>query len=368
MNETLFYVAAASFEAACQVENAQGQSPLTVGHRARRLHGHSFLAKVRAQLPEADAYGDALAALQAQLAHSVAPLDYNDLNQFLPIPTDENLARWVRARLALPSVASVGIQSTRHQGADLDLNDNAHIWRRFRFEAAHRLPHVHAGHQCGRMHGHGFEVILHANQDLQAQDMGVDFDRLEAAWQPLYQQLHYHCLNDIDGLHNPTSEVLAAWLWERLKPELPTLSWVSVYETVTAGCHYDGQHYRIWKDQRFESALQLTQAAPHENVRRLHGHSYLLRLHLTAPLDTVMGWTVDYGDIKEAFTPIYKQLDHHYLNELPGLDEPHPANVARWIRAQTCAQLPQLDRIDLYETPGCGVVLSWGAHEPGLPV
>ncbi|EIJ33082.1 6-carboxytetrahydropterin synthase [Thiothrix nivea] len=361
MNETLFYVAAAPFEAACRVENAQG-SPLPAGHRARRLHGHSFLAKVRVQGAQS------VGSLHQQLVECVAPLDYNDLNQFLSIPTDENLARWVRAHMALPGMASVGVQSTLHQGADLDLADNAHIWRRFRFEAAHRLPNVHAGHQCGRMHGHGFEVILHANQNLQAQDMGVDFDRLEAVWQPLHEQLHNHCLNDIAGLENPTSEMLAAWLWDRLKPELDALSWVSVYETVTAGCHYDGQHYRIWKDQRFESALRLEHTVPGDSVRRLHGHSYLLRLHLTSPLDQVMGWTVDYGDVKEAFTPIYKQLDHHYLNDLTGLEQPDPASVARWIHSQASTSLPQLDRIDLYETPGCGVVLSWGEHEPGLPV
>ncbi|HRJ51345.1 MAG TPA: 6-carboxytetrahydropterin synthase [Candidatus Thiothrix moscowensis] len=124
----------------------------------------------------------------------------------------------------------------------------------------------------------------------------------------------------------------------------------------------------MWKDQRFESALRLESAAPADSVRRLHGHSYLLRLHLTAPLDTLMGWTVDYGDVKETFTPIYKQLDHHCLNDLPGLAEPDPASLARWIRAQAAPGLPQLDRIDLYATPGCGVVLSWGEHEPGLPV
>lgn len=359
MNTQLFYVAAAPFEAACRVENAQG-SPLPVGHRARRLHGHSFLAKLRAQGV------DSVVHLQQQLVNCIAPLDYNDLNQFVAMPTDENLARWIQARLPLASLASVGVQSTAHSGADLDLADNAHIWRRYRFEAAHRLPHVPHGHQCGRMHGHGFEVILHAQQNLHGQDMGVDFDRLDAVWQPLHQQLHQCCLNDIAGLENPTSEMLAAWLWERLKPQLDALSWVSVYETVTAGCHYDGQYYRIWKDQRFESALQL--ACGQDGVRRLHGHSYLLRLHLTAPLDALMGWTVDYGDVKAAFTPIYQQLDHHYLNDLSGLADADPASIAQWIRQQTAPTLPQLDRIDLYETPGCGVVLSWGEHEPGLPV
>ncbi len=55
-------------------------------------------------------------------------------------------------------------------------------------KAAHRLPNVPEGHQCGRMHGHGFEVILHANQDLAGSDMGVDFDRLEEIWAPLYAE------------------------------------------------------------------------------------------------------------------------------------------------------------------------------------
>lgn len=359
METQLFYLAAAPFEAACRIEQA-GHSPLPAGHRARRLHGHSFLAKVRAQGV------DSVTSLQQQLAACIAPLDYNDLNEFLAIPTDENLARWIRERLPLAGLASIGVQSTAHSGAELDLAGHAHIWRRFRFEAAHRLPHVPPGHQCGRMHGHGFEVILHAQQNVHGQAMGVDFDRLQAIWQPLHQQLHQRCLNDIAGLENPTSEILAAWLWQRLKPELDALSFVSVYETVTAGCHYDGQHYRIWKDQRFESALHL--ACSPDGIRRLHGHSYLLRLHLTAPLDTVMGWTVDYGDVKAAFTPLYRQLDHHCLNDLPGLADADPASLAHWLRQQAAPALPQLDRIDLYETPGCGVALSWGGQEPRLPV
>jgi 6-pyruvoyltetrahydropterin/6-carboxytetrahydropterin synthase len=160
------------------------------------------------------------------------------------------------------------------------------------------------------MHGHGFEVILHADQDLQGRDLGVDFDRLGELWVPLHATLHHACLNDLPGLDNPTSERLAAWLWQRLKPELPPLSWVTVYETATAGCHYDGRHYRIWKEQTFESALRLRHAPTGDPRRRLHGHSYRIRLHLTAPLDEVLGWTVDYGEVKARFEPIYRELDH----------------------------------------------------------
>ena len=363
MSERLLHVAAAPFEAACRIPI------LPEGHRSRRLHGHSFRARVRAALPPAWApfAGAATGQLTEALKECIGALDYRDLNAILPIPTDENLARWVRARLAVPGIESVGIQSTPDQGADLDGADHVHLWHRFRFEAAHHLPNVPIDHPCGRLHGHGFEVILHADQTLADDDMGMDFDRLAALWAPLQAELHYACLNDIAGLENPTSERLSHWIWQRLKPELPVLSWVTVYETATAGCHYDGTHYRIWKEQRFESALRLAAAPDGDPRRRLHGHSYLLRLHLTAPLDTVMGWTVDYGDVKRIFDPVYQRLDHHRLDTLPGLDTADSGSLTRWIRAEIAGDLPWLDRIDLHETPGCGATLCWGELGPALP-
>jgi 6-pyruvoyltetrahydropterin/6-carboxytetrahydropterin synthase len=363
MTERLLYTAAAPFEAARAV------SILPQGHRARNLHGHSFVARVRAEVPHgwAPFPGDEAATLSEAIRSSVEPLDYQQLNDHLVTPTDENLARWIRERLDLPGIEFVGVQSTKDQGADLDHDNQAHVWRRFRFEAAHQLPNVPKGHQCGRMHGHGFEVILHANQRLNGDDMGVDFDRLGEIWMPYHQQLHMRCLNDIPGLENPTSEMLAAWLWQRIKPMLPELSWITVYETVTAGCHYDGQHYRIWKEFRFESAVSLTRAPDGHVARQLHGHSYLSRLHLTAPLDDVLGWTVDYGDVKAIFKPTYNRLDHYFLNELPGLEHSDVASLLRWIKGNIAPELPELDRIDLFETPGCGALLSWGEQPPALP-
>jgi 6-pyruvoyltetrahydropterin/6-carboxytetrahydropterin synthase len=363
MNERLYVVAADPFEAARRVEI------LPAGHRARRLHGHGFLARVRAELPPdwAPFPGAETDLLAERLREAVTPLDYALLNDHLPTPTDENLARWLRARLAVPGLERIGIQSTRDQGVDLDGEEHAHVWRRFRFEAAHQLPNVPAGHPCGRMHGHGFEVILHADQDLQGRDLGVDFDRLGELWAPLHATLHHACLNDLPGLDNPTSERLATWLWQRLKPELPPLSWVTVYETATAGCHYDGRHYRIWKEQTFESALCLRQVPTGDSRRRLHGHSYRIRLHLTAPLDEVLGWTVDYGEVKARFEPIYRELDHHRLDRLVGLEDADPANLLRWIKATLTERLPPLDRIDLEQTPGCGAMLCWGNEGPALP-
>lgn len=363
MTEKLYYTATARFESACELNFLSSQHP------SHSLHGHSFLARVRAELPlDWSVYkGAETDQLQHVLTDCVAPLNYDLLNNHLEKPTDENLSRWVYQHLNIPKLDAVGVQSTVDEGADLDLKGDAHIWRRYRFEAAHQLPNVEEGHQCGRMHGHGFEVVLHVNQNIDGQDMGIDYEQLDQAWLPIYEQLDHACLNDIEGLENPTSESLSAWIWSRLKPRLEQLSWVTIYETVTAGCHFDGQTYRIWKELRFESALTLKQAPDGDRKRRLHGHSYILRLHLSAPLDPVMQWTVDYGDVKELFKPVYKQLDHHCLDNVEGLDNSDLASIARWIKQQAAPKLPQLDRIDVYQSPGCGVVLSWGDESPVLP-
>ena len=115
------------------------------------------------------------------------------------------------------------------------------LYKQFTFEAAHRLPNVPAGHKCARLHGHSFGVELRVTGPLDPQ-MGwvMDFADIKAAFKPLYEQLDHHYLNDIAGLENPTSEVLAVWIWERLKPALPLLSAVIVRETCTSGCEYRG--------------------------------------------------------------------------------------------------------------------------------
>jgi 6-pyruvoyltetrahydropterin/6-carboxytetrahydropterin synthase len=218
------------------------------------------------------------------------------------------------------------------------------------------------------MHGHGFEVILHADQDVGARAISIDYEHLDKLWAPLHAELDHVCLNDVPGLENPTSELISAWIWHRLKSELPELSWVTVYETTSCGAHFDGNHYRIWKESTFDSALRLAYAPNEDRRRRIHGHTYTLRLHLSAPMDEVMGWTIDFGDVKELFDPIFKCIDHHPLHEIPNLEDTDAASIARWIKMQAEERLPNLDRIDLFETPGCGVVLSWGELGPALPI
>jgi len=352
----LLYVATAPFEAARRLPG------LPPGHPCGRLHGHGFLARVRAAAPGHPGHptGTEAEALRADLAACTADLDYRELNELLTEPTDAGIARWIRERLRHGGLEAVGVQSTRHQGVDLGEGGRARVWRRFRFEAAHRLPNVPRGHPCGRMHGHGFEVVLHVDAAATGGAGGVDHERLAGLWRPLHEQLHHACLNDIPGLGNPTSELLARWIWDGLKPRLAALSRVSVHETATAGCDFDGRRYRIWKAQAFEAALRLPRAAEGDRRRALHGHSYVVRLHLTAPLDTLLGWTVDYGDVKARFRPLYERLDHHTVNAVEGIDERGAPGMAAWIREALAGALPELDRVDVDETPECGVVLCWG--------
>jgi len=115
------------------------------------------------------------------------------------------------------------------------------IFRVFQIEAAHFLPNVPPGHKCARMHGHSFRVEIRVAGEPGAESGWVmDFAELKQAFQPLFIQLDHHCLNDIDGLENPTSENLARWIWQRLAPALPCLSEVAVQETCNAGCIYRG--------------------------------------------------------------------------------------------------------------------------------
>ena len=116
------------------------------------------------------------------------------------------------------------------------------IYKEFGFESAHRLPNVPPGHKCARMHGHSFRVSVHVEGDIgEASGWVCDFADISQACAPLREELDHRVLNDVPGLENPTSEVLARWIWQRLADRLPGLSMVEVRETCTSGCRYRGE-------------------------------------------------------------------------------------------------------------------------------
>lgn len=119
------------------------------------------------------------------------------------------------------------------------------IFKEFTFEAAHRLPHVPQGHKCGRLHGHSFRVEIHVSGSPdKVLGWVMDFGDIKDAFKPVMDQLDHNYLNDIPGLDNPTSEVLAVWIWDAMTVRLPSLSRVVVRETCTSGVIYTGPDER----------------------------------------------------------------------------------------------------------------------------
>ena len=115
------------------------------------------------------------------------------------------------------------------------------IFKEFQIEAAHRLPNLPEDHKCFRLHGHSFRIAVHVRGE-PGEESGwvMDFADIKRAFQPLFDRLDHHYLNEIEGLENPTSENLARWVWTRLEAVLPGLSKIVVRETCTAGCEYTG--------------------------------------------------------------------------------------------------------------------------------
>lgn len=120
-------------------------------------------------------------------------------------------------------------------------NDVVELVKDFSFEAAHWLPHVPEGHKCRRIHGHSFRGQITVRGAVDDRTGWVmDFGELRSAAQPIVDRLDHYLLNEIEGLENPTSEVLCVWIWKRLKPVLPLLVRVTLQETCTSRCHYEG--------------------------------------------------------------------------------------------------------------------------------
>ena len=118
----------------------------------------------------------------------------------------------------------------------------ARITKSFSFDAAHWLPEVSENHKCRRLHGHTYRIVLGLEGELDPRLGWVeDYNAVAAVARPLREELDHHCLNEIPGLENPTAEVLAVWIYGRLRPDLPLLTDVTVCETpTTEACYRPG--------------------------------------------------------------------------------------------------------------------------------
>jgi len=110
----------------------------------------------------------------------------------------------------------------------------------------------------------------------------------------------------------------------------------------------------IYKEFSFEAAHLLPNVPQGHKCGRLHGHSFRVELRLQGTMDEHMGWFLDFADVKSAFKPLEDQLDHHYLNEVPGLENPTSENLARWIWRHLKPALPALSLVVVRETCTAG--------------
>ena len=112
----------------------------------------------------------------------------------------------------------------------------------------------------------------------------------------------------------------------------------------------------IFKSFTVEAAHKLTGVPEGHKCSRLHGHSFRIEVHVSGPVGEQSGWVMDFADLRRQFQPVFDQLDHHYLNEIDGLDNPTSENLARWIWQQLADELDGLAEIELHETRNCSVI------------
>lgn len=115
------------------------------------------------------------------------------------------------------------------------------IFKQFSFDSAHFLPNVPPGHKCREIHGHTYRLILYIKGDPDPNFGWVmDFAEIKRIVEPVVKRVDHQLLNNIQGMENPTCERIAVWLWEQIKPDLPLLARIELFETPGSGVVYQG--------------------------------------------------------------------------------------------------------------------------------
>jgi len=142
----------------------------------------------------------------------------------------------------------------------------------------------------------------------------------------------------------------------------PTLNAIAATDMDGRGASDHVSHMEIFKEFTLEAAHRLPNVPPGHKCARLHGHSFRVTVCVSGDVGDVTGWVLDFADLKAAFAPIDAALDHQYLNDVPGLENPTSENLARWIWERMITTLPGLSRIEIRETCTSGCVYR-GTHD-----
>jgi 6-pyruvoyltetrahydropterin/6-carboxytetrahydropterin synthase len=120
----------------------------------------------------------------------------------------------------------------------------------------------------------------------------------------------------------------------------------------------------IFKVFKVSCAHRLPNVPAHHKCAKVHGHTFRIEVHIGGPVDPRMGWILEFADIVEAFRPLQEHLDHKYLNEIEGLENPTSENLARWIWKSLRPSLPGLCRVVVQESPESGCIFTGDEPEP----
>lgn len=112
----------------------------------------------------------------------------------------------------------------------------------------------------------------------------------------------------------------------------------------------------IYKSFTIEAAHRLPNLPDDHKCSRLHGHSFTIEVHVTGDVEAATGWVMDFADVSKACNPLIERLDHHYLNEIPGLENPTSENLAKWVWQELKTKLPLLSSIVVKETCTSGCI------------
>lgn len=114
------------------------------------------------------------------------------------------------------------------------------IYKQFTFDAAHYLPHVPDAHKCKHIHGHTYHLTLFFEGAI-SHDFGwiIDYSEIKKTVAPILNLVDHQFLNEVEGLENPTCEIICTWLWQKIKPLLSTLKRIELKETPTSGAIYE---------------------------------------------------------------------------------------------------------------------------------
>lgn len=206
---------------------------------AQRLHGHSYNVDLilRGVCDPNLGWLVDYAHVSDEFDDLYDQLDHRSLDEVegLDDTTTDGLGRWIfeRMRTRLDALREVRVEIIGKQNYHSETVDAARGLPkrlRFGFEAAHALPNLPETHKCRRMHGHSFVVEVAADQ----------LPELSTLLYGVYDGLDHRCLNEVEGLENPTSEEISRWIWNAIRPSAEAIRAVTVAETCTARCTYRG--------------------------------------------------------------------------------------------------------------------------------